>query len=203
MLEYKPDYKNIIEELQRRQINCFYHFTLKENLKSIIKARGLLSRNKMRELNIQPTKLHGWGRKGKQEEFASYICLSINLPRGMIKKENRGDIFIFEIDIWVAALSDTLFSLKNTAYDGVELENVKGRDNLESLCDLFIDDDTAKLKNLMSEILIKDIVPLKYVKSVKYFGSLSWKHRLILYRNLIFNLKQVENDAFIHPYPVL
>lgn len=52
--QYKPDFQDIFDELKRQQVNTLYHFTDKDNLRSIFENGGLLSNRDIVSKGIKP-----------------------------------------------------------------------------------------------------------------------------------------------------
>jgi hypothetical protein len=186
-MNLKPDAALVVDELRHRGLKHLYHYTLLGNVPSILRHRSLFSRNQMRARGIEPVKLHGWGRKGKAAELGDYLCLALNLPTGMLSRESADEIIIFQISIAAAGWQFTLFSPKNSAVEGMELTDLTGRDNVESLSDLFLDDDSPRLKNPMAEVLVRDVVPLSAINNIVVLPGFPFARRLALYKEMIIN----------------
>lgn len=181
MRETKSDADQIREELTRRGLKRLYHFTDERNLPSIVKEKGILCRRLLRERGVGPAALQGWGTSETAREFEDYVCLGFAPPWGMIRKSVHS-IIILEIDSGVTLKEGTLFLPDTTARGGMVLSEQRGRDNIESLCDLFVEDEGSRLRNPLSEILVPFRVDWEEVTAILVPGRLSLLRRLKLRR---------------------
>ncbi len=174
-ISYKKLYKNIPIYLEAKGIQQFYHFTDIGNLKSIIKNGGLyswygiqkkgisslLSSNELsRQLDVKHN-LQDYVRLS----FYSYHPMSTRL----IYEENK-DLVWLEIDLDVACWESTLFSNINATDNNVKVD---GDFNFLKTLDLDIfkyeyrDLDLLGKKEYQAEILVKEFLPIKYIKNIE------------------------------------
>ena len=171
---YKPLYKNIPMFLDSKGINSFYHFTDIRNLESIIENRGLYSWFSIQKKNINS--FMSSDELSRQIDFRknleSYVRLSFvkKHPMKYIVEKKRGKkLILLEIDVSVACWESTLFSDMNATDNSVtignDLEFLKGL-NYDIFEQRYVKLDDIKKKKYQAEIMVKDFLPIKYIKNI-------------------------------------
>jgi hypothetical protein len=171
---YKELYNNIPIFLKSQDIDMFYHFTDEKNLESIIKNGGLYSwkglENEQIDASLSSNKLSR--QLDTQKNFENYIRLSFTDYHPMSTKveiEDGKKLIWLEIDLEVALWESTLFSDINATDNNV---TVKGDFDFLKTLDFNIFKqryntlDTLEKKGYQAEILVKDFLPIKYIKNI-------------------------------------
>ncbi|HFU76383.1 MAG TPA: DUF4433 domain-containing protein [Arcobacter sp.] len=186
---YKELYSNIPIFLKSKDIDGFYHFTDVENLKSIIDNGGLYSWYGLEKKGIS-TSLSSDDLSRQldaQKNLENYIRLSFADYHPMSTKAEKkyGKKLIWlEIDLDVALWENTLFTDINATDN-----NVKVGSNFDFLKTLDFDIFKQKYSNLDSlekkkyqaEIMVKDFLPIKYIKNMD-----SLKEKYLEYEEIPF-----------------
>lgn len=159
--------------LRMKEHYCFYHFTDRNNLASIIKNGGLYSWSALRELNIS-SKMGGDDfshhldmKKGLQD----YVRLGITTEHPMMHRleENGYDLVILCIHPIVAMFENTLFSNINATDSdcivGGELTNLRLLSKIAGkLSYVKKTDKFFKLKQ--GEVLIPHFLPIQFIMNI-------------------------------------
>lgn len=175
----KKDWEFIAKILKANNIENFYHFTDKENLLSILEAKGLYSWGFCEKNGIN-IKAPGGGDLSKhldsRKNLENYVRLSFvkNHPMAFVaKKEGRiKEPIVLIIDIQVLFWEKTLFSNGNAAQNEVGLStNVEDLQKIQFA--IFKKDyhslSTKQEKQAyQSEILVFEHIPLQYIKGYFY-----------------------------------
>jgi len=179
---YKPLYKNILPYLASKNILKLYHFTDVQNLETIIENGGLYSwkglENKGINASLSSNELSR--QLDTQKNLQDYIRLSFADYHPMstkVEKDNGKKLVWLEIDLEVALLETTLFSDMNATDNTV---TVKGDFGFLKTLDFSVfkqrysNLDSLQKKKYQAEILIKNFLPIKYIKNIdilkeKYF----------------------------------
>lgn len=170
--------------LQQHNITKLYHFTDRDNLKSIIDNGGLYAWKTCEEKGITIPMPGGggpgslsWGldvRKGLER----YVRISFTQNHPMMYVAmNEGRInnpVILEIDPGIVYTDNTLYADSNATrndchtggsindFKSIHFATVKNRNHF----DLDVDEQ----KYYQAEILVKDCIPLKYITNIANFG---------------------------------
>lgn len=180
----KFEYRNIIPYLDFKNIECFYHFTERRNLKSILKSGGLMSFQELR--NRQINVLHSsnelsWELDAKKG-LSNYIRLSFVKNHPMFwkaKYEKNYELIWIQIDREIAIWENTKFTDKNATDKNVKLGNDLGflktidYDAIHKSKDGYNTLHEEEKKHAQSEILVERFIPKKY------FLNLSELERMI------------------------
>jgi len=174
--KYKPaDMKeNILFFLKSKGIDSFYHFTDIDNLESIVEEGGLYSWRGLEDKYIKASlSSNELSRQlDIERNLQNYIRLSFTDYHPMSTKVEIKDgkkLVWLEIDLDVALWKSTLFSDINATDSNVM---VKGDfDFLKTFdFDIFKQKyntlDTLEKKKYQAEILVKDFLPIKYIKNI-------------------------------------
>lgn len=175
------DFKNILEQ---NRITKLYHFTDRDNLKTIIDNGGLYSWKDCEEKNIVIPKPGGGGQGSlswsldQRHGLEHYVrvCFTTQHPM-MYVAMNEGRIsnpVILEIDPAVVYEENTKFSNKNATrkdvsvgdtlddFKNIHFQTVKMRNHF----DLDIDEQPF----YQAEVLVKNFIPLEYITNISNFG---------------------------------
>lgn len=171
---YKELYNNIPIFLKSQGIDMFYHFTDIGNLESIIENGGLYSwkglENKCIKASLSSDELSR--QLDTKKSLQDYIRLSFTDYHPMstkVEKEDGKKLVWLEIDLDIALWESTLFSDMNATDN-----NVTVRGDFDFLKTLDFDIFRQKYNNLdilekkkyQAEILVKDFLPIKYIKNI-------------------------------------
>ena len=169
--KYKPDKEAIINLLRNNGINCFYHFTARDNLALIRQHGGLYSWWSLRQKNIKAAFLGGEGfgqeldvRHGLQD----YVRLSFCDDHPMIFKHQQNDIalVLLKIDIEVATWKDSLFSdinaTDNNHHHGGTISDLK-KVNFNAVKRNYVSRSDGDFKPHQAEVMVKTFIPAKYI----------------------------------------
>lgn len=170
----KEMYRNIPIFLRTKEINKFYHFTDIKNLDSIIEQGGLYSWAGLEKENIEA---HLSSNELSRQldvryNLEDYVRLSFVDYHPMSTRVEKNDdkkLIWLEIDLDVALWESTLFSDKNATDN-----NVKFDDSFDFLKTLdfsifrqqYNNLDYLGKKKYQAEILVKDFLPIKYIKNI-------------------------------------
>ena len=175
------DFKNILE---LHHITTLYHFTDRDNLENIIKNGGLFSWKDCEERGITIPKPGGGGPGStswsldKRDGLEHYVRASFTKQHPMMyvamSEQRISNPVILEIDPEVIFDEQTKFSDRNATRSGA---NVGG--NLEDFkkihfqtvkANKHFDLDINEQPFYQAEILVKNSIPLKYIKNIGNFG---------------------------------
>ena len=167
--------------LKEGRIHKLYHFTDRDNLESIIRHGGLYSWKDCEEKGIKIMKPGGSDTSRSLDtrdglEYYARLSFVPDHPM-MFVAMNDGRIsnpVILEIDLEAALWEDTLYADRNMTKNGA---NVGGSlDDLKAVHfglfwghRYFDMDDDAKMY-YKAEVLVKNFIPLKYIKNIGNFG---------------------------------
>lgn len=173
------------EILKNKEVDQLVHFTKAENLLSILN-NGLLSVNKLVNKNIP---FYG-ADENRLDNQLDYICTSISFPNYKMFYRKRNE---YKTDIWIILKInpkilidkiDTLFLPTNSADKIMQIELLQNKNYYntnKALEDLFSDkvkyrgDIKYRQESLIkrnmttnpqAEILIRDSIEIKYIKSI-------------------------------------
>lgn len=172
--ESKEAKKDIPLFLKSKSIDMFYHFTDVNNLESIIENGGLYSweglENKRINASLSSNELSR--QLDTQKNLQNYIRLSFTDYHPMstkVEKEDGKKLVWLEIDLDIALGESTLFSDMNATDNNA---TVKGDFDFLKTFDFDIfrqrynNLDILEKKKYQAEILVKDFLPIKYIKNI-------------------------------------
>jgi len=173
-IKYKEFCKNMPIFLASKNIDKFYHFTDEKNLESIIENGGLYSWKSIenKEISALLSSNELSRQLDTQKNLQDYIRLSFTDYHPMsskVEKEDGKNLVWLEIDLEVALWESTLYSDMNATDNSVI---VKGDfDFLKTLdFDIFKQRyntlNTLEKKKYQAEILVKDFLPIRYIKNI-------------------------------------
>ena len=170
----KPDFKTFQEYLSENGVDCFYHFTDEENLKSIKENGGLYSWKYCVDNGI--TISHPGGSRLSREldmryGLSDYVRLSFCDDHPMVHRLSKKgyNLVLLMINPEVALLKDTLFSDMNATdsshHHGGRLEDLK-RVNIEATQQGYISSSSPLFKLHQAEVLVKTFIPIEYITNI-------------------------------------
>ena len=177
----KSNWQAYEQVLKEGRVHKLYHFTDRDNLESIIRHGGLYSWKDCEEKGIKITKPGGsdTSRSLDRRDGLEYYARLSFVPDHpmMFVAMNDGRIsnpVILEIDLEAALWEDTLYADRNMTKNGA---NVGGSlDDLKAVHfglfwgqRYFDMSDDAKMY-YKAEVLVKNFIPLKYIKNIGNFG---------------------------------
>lgn len=183
-MDKKSNWKEFHEVLIRNNINRLYHFTDRTNLESIIKNGGLYSWKDCQNKGIKIPKPGGGGQGSlswsldSKKGLDNYVRVSFTQHHPMmyaaINEGRISDSVILEIDPEVICWAGSKYADKNATRNDV---------NVGETIDDFKKIHFSSVKEVnhfvllpeeqpyyQAEILVKNFIPLKYIKNIGDFG---------------------------------
>lgn len=176
---YSPSYKScrneIIQYLIDNGIKCLYHFTDRDRLNSIIRHGGLLSHKRcLDEAVVMPVRKDMAASRDIDAEFGleDYARLSFcrDLPKIDERKKAGAELVLLKISLEVATFEDTEFAdMEATSpmmKHGSTFEDLRKINLSVTNCE---NSSLSKIEYLQkqAEILVKEIIPLKYILNIE------------------------------------
>ena len=176
---YSPSYKScrneIIQYLIDNGIKCLYHFTDRDRLNSIIRHGGLLSYKRcLDEAVVMPVRKDMAASRDIDAEFGleDYARLSFcrDLPKIDERKKAGAELVLLKISLEVATFEDTEFAdMEATSpmmKHGSTFEDLRKINLSITNCE---NSSLSKIEYLQkqAEILVKEIIPLKYILNIE------------------------------------
>ena len=181
-MEKKQNWQEVEQVLKEARITKLYHFTDFDNLESIIQNGGLYSWADCRDKGIKIPKPGSSGPSRSLDErdhLEHYVRLSFAEDHPMkFVAMNEGRIsnpVVLEIDIEAALWKDSLYADRNATRSGAivggDFANLMTvRFGLFNRMMKYYDmSDEAKM-HYQAEVLVKNFIPLKYIKNISNFG---------------------------------
>lgn len=171
LAKYKPDREEIIRILRNNGIQCFYHFTARENLSSIKKYGGLYSWYSMQEdnRNIPCSGGDDWSHQlDMRHGLQDYVRLSFcnDHPMAYRLMQSGTPLVLLKIDIDVATWKDTQFSDINAADNnhrhGGNFSDLN-RVNFRAVKRNYVSRDDDDFKPHQAEVMVKTFIPNKFI----------------------------------------
>lgn len=173
---HRNDWQKFKKILDDNHLSYFVHLTDKSNLESIIKHRGLYSKQAMEHLGIRPNKFISDDLSrdlDRNHGIYDYIHLSIKKAPMMYLAEKQQDVELIEllIDSRIIYAEETKFSNKNatdsSANVGFDFNNFK-KINLQIANGEGRWKTEEEKKLFQAEILVERYIPLKliYMKKI-------------------------------------
>lgn len=177
----KTDWQEYEKVLKNNGVIKLYHFTDRDNLESIIKNGGLYSWADCEEKGIKIAKPGGSGQSRSldmRDGLQHYARLSFVADHPMMfVAMNEGRIsnpVVLEVDLEAALWEETLYADRNMTKNGAKVGGTL--DDLKAVHfglfrghRYFDMDDDAKMY-YKAEVLVKNFIPLKYIKNIGNFG---------------------------------
>lgn len=163
---------------ERRAIEAIFHYTLVDNLPSILGYRGILCRVERRKHGLVCDE-HGWGPSDRAEELKEYVSCSLEPPYGMIQAElDTGRLVLCEIDASVIWEEGTLFCPAWSSHHRFDLEYLKSHATADDFDQMFPNPFSSEPRFLGAEILVRNKVPLGSIKRVYFSNDDSMKRAI-------------------------
>ncbi len=140
-----------------------FHWTLTSQLPSILEY-GLLCRSELERRGIAYTE-HGYGRAGKEEDFAGHVCVSFYPQRGMMKSET-GALVVIEIDPEVVIIEGSFYCPHNTAKSEYEFDELVSNTSVDDLDELFTGPNDRRLVDWQAEVWIPERIAVDYFRKI-------------------------------------
>lgn len=180
-MERKNNWQDYAEVINKNGIEKLYHFTDRDNLQSIIQNGGLYSWADCEEKGIviaKPGGSDGSRSLDARDGLQHYVRVSFVTQHPMMYVAmNEGRIsnpVILEIDPQVVYWNDSKYADRNATKNGanvggdikdfkaIHFSAVKARKHFD------LDDDEQKF--FQAEVLVKNFIPLEYIKNIGNFG---------------------------------
>lgn len=175
---YSPSYKScrneIIQYLIDNGIKCLYHFTDKDRLNSIIRHGGLLSYKRcLDEAVVMPIRADMAASRDIDAEFGleDYARLSFcrDLPKVEERKKAGAELVLLKISLEVTTFEDTEYTDIEATFKqmrhGNSFEDLK-KVNLQATKKPAYLLSDIEYKQKQAEVLVKGIIPLKYILNI-------------------------------------
>ena len=170
---FKSDVFEFAFRLRMNGHYCFYHFTDRSNLASIVQNGGLYSWSALRELNIS-SKMGGDDfshRLDMQKGLQDYVRLGIATDHPMMHRleENGYDLVILCVHPIVAMFENTLFSNINATDSdcivGGELANLWSLSKFAGMKS-YVKKSDKFFKPKQGEVLIPNFLPIQFIMNI-------------------------------------
>lgn len=180
-MAYKNNYDEFKKLIEQHHITTLYHFTDRENLESIIKNGGLYSWADCEQKGISISKPGGsMGSRDldRRDNLQNFVRVSFVREHPMMYVAmNEGRIsnpVILEIDPEVIYWQDSLYAdrnaTKNGALVGSSIDDFSQLHFNSFKAKKHFDLDADEQKFYQAEVLVKNHIPLQYIKNIGNFG---------------------------------
>jgi hypothetical protein len=160
----KTDASTIAAALRRHRRSSLFHWSPTSAVPSVLE-HGLLPRRELDARGIAYAP-HGYGRVGKEVDFAGHVVASFMPQWGMMRGES-GPMAIFEIDAAIASIEGAFYCPENTARNDYEFTEVSTWTTATHLDDLFVGPADWEVVSYQAEIWVPEI-PVGYIKTVHF-----------------------------------
>lgn len=180
-MAYKNNYDEFKKLIEQHHITTLYHFTDRENLESIIKNGGLYSWADCEQKGISISKPGGsMGSRDldRRDNLQNFVRVSFVREHPMMYVAmNEGRIsnpVVLEIDPEVIYWQDSLYADRNATKNGALVGS--GIDDFSQLhfnsfkAKKHFDLDADEQKFYQAEVLVKNHIPLQFIKNIGNFG---------------------------------
>ena len=180
-MAYKNNYDEFKKLIEQHHITTLYHFTDRENLESIIKNGGLYSWADCEQKGISISKPGGSldsRNLDKRDNLQNFVRVSFVREHPMMYVAmNDGRIsnpVVLEIDPEVIYWQDSLYADRNATKNGALV-----RSSIDDFSQLHFnsfkakkhfDLDADEQKFYQAEVLVKNHIPLQFIKNIGNFG---------------------------------
>lgn len=170
----KKDKVKIIQHLKDNGIEYFYHFTEEDKINSIIKHGGLLSYKRCLDEGIVLPLREDMALSRDEDaklglEDYARLSYSKQLPKIDIRKREGAKLVMLKVSIEVALFDDTLFTDIEATHPqlryGKTLSDLEAV-NFEVAHDRQRPTNEREYLQQQAEILVKGIIPLKYILNI-------------------------------------
>ena len=180
-MAYKNNYDEFKKLIEQHHITTLYHFTDRENLESIIKNGGLYSWADCEQKGISISKPGGSldsRNLDKRDNLQNFVRVSFVREHPMMYVAmNDGRIsnpVVLEIDPEVIYWQDSLYADRNATMNGALVGSCI--DDFSQLhfnsfkAKKHFDLDADEQKFYQAEVLVKNHIPLQFIKNIGNFG---------------------------------
>ena len=183
-MAYKNNYDEFKKLIEQHHITTLYHFTDRENLESIIKNGGLYSWADCEQKGISISKPGGSldsRNLDKRDNLQNFVRVSFVREHPMMYVAmNDGRIsnpVVLEIDPEVIYWQDSLYAdrnaTKNGALVGSSIDDFSQLHFNSFKAKKHFDLDADEQKFYQAEVLVKNHIPLQFIKNIGNFGFTS------------------------------
>lgn len=180
-MAYKNNYDEFKKLIEQHHITTLYHFTDRENLESIIKNGGLYSWVDCEQKGISISKPGGsMGSRDldRRDNLQNFVRVSFVREHPMMYVAmNEGRIsnpVVLEIDPEVIYWQDSLYAdrnaTKNGALVGSSIDDFSQLHFNSFKAKKHFDLDADEQKFYQAEVLVKNHIPLQFIKNIGNFG---------------------------------
>lgn len=180
-MAYKNNYDEFKKLIKQHHITTLYHFTDRENLESIIKNGGLYSWADCEQKGISISKPGGSldsRNLDKRDNLQNFVRVSFVREHPMMYVAmNDGRIsnpVVLEIDPEVIYWQDSLYAdrnaTKNGALVGSSIDDFSQLHFNSFKAKKHFDLDADEQKFYQAEVLVKNHIPLQFIKNIGNFG---------------------------------
>lgn len=180
-MAYKNNYDEFKKLIEQHHITTLYHFTDRENLDSIIKNGGLYSWADCEQKGISISKPGGSldsRNLDKRDNLQNFVRVSFVREHPMMYVAmNDGRIsnpVVLEIDPEVIYWQDSLYAdrnaTKNGALVGSSIDDFSQLHFNSFKAKKHFDLDADEQKFYQAEVLVKNHIPLQFIKNIGNFG---------------------------------
>ena len=170
----KTNASQIRTYLRNNHVQCFYHFTDRDNLESIIKNGGLYSWKYCEDNDIYIPTPGGDGLSRKRDimfGLEDYVRLSFcdDHPMAWRLEQDGADLVLLKIKVDVACIEGTIFSDMNAIdglhYRGETLQDLEMID-IPATKEHYVSRNSSIFKQHQAEVLVKTFIPLEYIVNI-------------------------------------
>lgn len=180
-MAYKNNYDEFKKLIEQHHITTLYHFTDRENLESIIKNGGLYSWADCEQKGISISKPGGSMSSrdlDRRDNLQNFVRVSFVREHPMMYVAmNEGRIsnpVVLEIDPEVIYWQDSLYAdrnaTKNGALVGSSIDDFSQLHFNSFKAKKHFDLDADEQKFYQAEVLVKNHIPLQFIKNIGNFG---------------------------------
>ncbi|MCI6801511.1 MAG: DarT ssDNA thymidine ADP-ribosyltransferase family protein [Candidatus Onthomorpha sp.] len=180
-MEKKDNWESLAEVAEKHGVEKLYHFTDRDNLESIIKNGGLYSWADCQDKGITICKPGGGELSrslDKRDNLHHYVRVSFAAHHPMMyvamNEERISNPVVLEIDPEVIYWKDTKYSdrnaTKNGAKVGSSLKELEAVHFDSVLHHNYFDLTEEEQPFYQAEVLVKNFIPLKYIRNISNFG---------------------------------
>ena len=180
-MAYKNNYDEFKKLIEQHHISTLYHFTDRENLESIIKNGGLYSWADCEQKGISISKPGGSmdsRNLDRRDNLQNFVRVSFVREHPMMYVAmNDGRIsnpVVLEIDPEVIYWQDSLYAdrnaTKNGALVGSSIDDFSQLHFNSFKAKKHFDLDADEQKFYQAEVLVKNHIPLQFIKNIGNFG---------------------------------
>jgi hypothetical protein len=140
-----------------------FHWTPASQLPSILE-HGVLCRAELESRGI-PYIEHGYGRTGKEVDFARHVCVSFHPQKGMMKSET-GVLAVIVIESEVVIIEGSFYCPQNTAKSEYEFDELMNNSTIDHLDELFEGPNEWRLIDWQAEVWIPDGIAVDHFREI-------------------------------------